>query len=49
MATRLRVGLSSLTADWIKLDLDHIDNWSLWFDLKILLKTVGVVLADTGS
>ncbi|HEB13186.1 MAG TPA: exopolysaccharide biosynthesis polyprenyl glycosylphosphotransferase [Actinobacteria bacterium] len=34
--------------DWVKLDLHYIDNWSLWLDLKILFKTVGVVLAGTG-
>ena len=26
--------------DWVKLDLDYIDNWSLWLDIKILFKTV---------
>ena len=23
--------------EWVKLDLEYIDNWSLWLDLKILL------------
>ena len=22
--------------DWVRLDLEYIDNWSLWFDVKIL-------------
>jgi exopolysaccharide biosynthesis polyprenyl glycosylphosphotransferase len=28
----------------LKLDLQYIDNWSLWLDLKIILKTFAVVL-----
>jgi lipopolysaccharide/colanic/teichoic acid biosynthesis glycosyltransferase len=34
--------------DWMKMDLDYIDNWSLWLDLKILLKTAWVMLSATG-
>lgn len=30
----------------IELDLHYIDNWSLWFDVKILLRTVMVFLRD---
>lgn len=33
----------------VKLDLEYIDNWSLLVDLKILLKTVGVVIFGRGS
>lgn len=29
---------------WLKLDLEYIDHWSLWLDLKILLQTAFVVL-----
>jgi lipopolysaccharide/colanic/teichoic acid biosynthesis glycosyltransferase len=25
---------------WMKLDLDYIDNWSWWLDLKILWRTL---------
>jgi exopolysaccharide biosynthesis polyprenyl glycosylphosphotransferase len=35
--------------DWVRLDLEYIDNWSLWLDVKILLRTIPVVLAGTGA
>jgi exopolysaccharide biosynthesis polyprenyl glycosylphosphotransferase len=35
--------------DWVRLDLEYIDNWSLWLDFKILWWTVPVVLAGTGA
>lgn len=35
--------------EWMELDLEYIDNWSLWFDFKILLKTVPVVLFGIGA
>jgi exopolysaccharide biosynthesis polyprenyl glycosylphosphotransferase len=35
--------------DWVRLDLEYIDNWSLWLDLKILLRTIPAVLAGTGA
>jgi len=35
--------------NWVKMDLEYIDNWSLWLDLRILLRTVWVVLRGTGS
>ena len=35
--------------DWAKMDLEYIDNWSLWLDLKILLKTAPAVLKGTGK
>jgi len=34
--------------DWMKLDLEYIDKWSLWLDFKILFKTAGVVLTGSG-
>jgi exopolysaccharide biosynthesis polyprenyl glycosylphosphotransferase len=34
---------------WMKLDLEYIDNWSLWLDFKILLKTIPVVLSGKGA
>jgi lipopolysaccharide/colanic/teichoic acid biosynthesis glycosyltransferase len=35
--------------DWMKLDLSYIDNWSLLLDLKILVKTIPVVLFGKGA
>jgi exopolysaccharide biosynthesis polyprenyl glycosylphosphotransferase len=35
--------------DWVRLDLEYIDNWSLWLDLKILWRTVPAVLTGTGA
>ncbi|MGN0521526.1 MAG: sugar transferase [Eubacterium sp.] len=33
----------------VRLDCEYIDNWSLWLDIKILFKTVGVVLKGSGA
>jgi lipopolysaccharide/colanic/teichoic acid biosynthesis glycosyltransferase len=35
--------------DWVRLDLEYIDNWSLWLDMKILFRTIPVVLLGTGA
>ncbi|HHE65320.1 MAG TPA: sugar transferase, partial [Bacteroidetes bacterium] len=35
--------------DWMKLDMDYIDNWSLTGDLKILFKTIPVVISARGA
>ncbi len=34
---------------WMEMDLEYIDKWSLWLDLKILFKTVFVVLFGYGA
>lgn len=34
---------------WVRLDLEYIENWSLWLDTKILLKTISTVLRGTGQ
>ena len=33
---------------WVRLDLDYIDRWSLWLDLKIILRTIPAVLTGEG-
>jgi exopolysaccharide biosynthesis polyprenyl glycosylphosphotransferase len=35
--------------EWVRLDLQYIDNWSLWLDFKILARTAGVLLKGSGS
>ncbi len=34
---------------WMKMDLEYIDNWSLWLDTKILFKTIPAVLLGIGA
>jgi exopolysaccharide biosynthesis polyprenyl glycosylphosphotransferase len=43
-------GRSSLPFEkWMELDMQYIDKWSLWLDLKILARTVPAVLKGTGA
>ena len=43
-------GRSSIGFDeWMKLDLNYIDQWSIWLDLEILIKTVPAVLRGSGA
>jgi exopolysaccharide biosynthesis polyprenyl glycosylphosphotransferase len=35
--------------EWVRLDLEYIDHWSLWLDLKILWLTIPVVLLGKGA
>lgn len=34
---------------WMRLDLQYIDKWSFWLDLRILLKTIPAVLRGSGA
>jgi exopolysaccharide biosynthesis polyprenyl glycosylphosphotransferase len=34
--------------EWMMMDLDYIDRWSLWLDFKIIFATVGVVFKASG-
>lgn len=33
----------------VELDVEYVSNWSLWLDIKILLKTVRTVITGDGS
>jgi exopolysaccharide biosynthesis polyprenyl glycosylphosphotransferase len=35
--------------EWVRLDLEYIDHWSLWLDIKILFRTIPAVFAGTGA
>ncbi|MEX1369015.1 MAG: sugar transferase [Nannocystaceae bacterium] len=35
--------------EWMQMDLDYIDQWSLWLDLKIILKTIPAVVLRSGA
>jgi len=34
--------------DWVRLDFEYIDNWSLWLDVKILARTAWTVVRGSG-
>ncbi len=44
-------GRSDITdfEDVVKLDCTYIDNWSLWLDCKIILKTIPAVFGNRGA
>lgn len=56
---RMRPGLTCLWAlagrdelefdDWMKLDMEYIDTWSLILDTKIILRTIPSVLSGKGA
>lgn len=35
--------------EWVRMDFEYIDNWSLWLDCRILIKTVFTVFTGSGS
>ncbi|MEO0795346.1 MAG: sugar transferase [Verrucomicrobiota bacterium] len=36
-------------AEWVRLDLEYIDRWSLWLDIRILCRTLPAVLSGEGA
>ena len=36
-------------SDWVRMDLEYIDNWSLFLDAYIILRTIPTVLAGIGA
>jgi exopolysaccharide biosynthesis polyprenyl glycosylphosphotransferase len=43
-------GRNSIDFDnWMELDLEYIDQWSLWTDIQICLKTIPAVLGTRGA
>lgn len=43
-------GRSNIAFDhWMKLDLQYLDEWSIWLDVKILALTIPAVLKGTGA
>ena len=35
--------------EWMQMDLEYLDNWSLWLDFKILIKTIPAVFFGSGA
>ena len=35
--------------NYVRLDCDYVDHWSLWLDIKILLRTIPAVLRGSGE
>jgi exopolysaccharide biosynthesis polyprenyl glycosylphosphotransferase len=43
-------GRSNTTFErWMEMDNEYIENWSIWLDMKILIKTVPAVLLGRGA
>jgi exopolysaccharide biosynthesis polyprenyl glycosylphosphotransferase len=43
-------GRSNIGFDhWMKLDLQYLDEWSLWLDVKILAQTIPAVMKGSGA
>jgi lipopolysaccharide/colanic/teichoic acid biosynthesis glycosyltransferase len=43
-------GRNAITFEqWMKMDIQYLDEWSLWLDLKILALTIPAVLKGTGA
>jgi exopolysaccharide biosynthesis polyprenyl glycosylphosphotransferase len=43
-------GRNNISFDrWMDMDLEYIDNWSFWLDLRIMLKTIPAVFTGRGA
>ena len=43
-------GRSSIAFEqWMELDIQYLDEWSLWLDLKILARTIPAVVKGSGA
>lgn len=43
-------GRSNIDFDnWMRLDLEYLDEWSIWLDVKILAQTIPAVLRGSGA
>ena len=43
-------GRSSISFEqWMELDMQYIEQWSIWLDFKILLRTIPAVMRGTGA
>ena len=43
-------GRSELDFDtWVQMDIEYIEEWSLWFDLKLLARTIPAVRSGRGA
>jgi lipopolysaccharide/colanic/teichoic acid biosynthesis glycosyltransferase len=34
---------------WMQMDHEYVENWSLWLDMKILIKTIPAVVLSRGA
>jgi len=35
--------------EWVRLDIFYIENWSLWLDISIMVKTLWTILGKRGA
>ncbi len=43
-------GRSEIDFDtWVEMDLDYIEQWSLMFDVRLMMRTIPAVLLGTGA
>ena len=34
---------------WVEMDIEYIENWTLWLDMKLLARTIPAVLSGKGA